>query len=123
MIVKDVGGRPKIELTEEQWETINSLCTIHCTGEEIAGVLEIDYDTLNARIKDKYTIGFSDYYKRHQGAGKASLRRMQWKAAEEGNTTMLVWLGKNVLDQTDKQHIEQHITQSPIQVIEDGKDG
>jgi hypothetical protein len=31
-----------------------------------------------------------------------SLRRMQWQAAENGNPTMLVWLGKQYLNQKDK---------------------
>ena len=28
---------------------------------------------------------------------------MQWSAAENGNSTMLVWLGKQYLNQKDKQ--------------------
>jgi len=31
-----------------------------------------------------------------------SLRRIQYSTAMEGNATMLVWLGKNWLGQTDK---------------------
>jgi hypothetical protein len=31
-----------------------------------------------------------------------SLRRKQYSTAMEGNATMLVWLGKNWLSQTDK---------------------
>ena len=27
---------------------------------------------------------------------------MQWQAAENGNPTMLIWLGKQMLDQKDK---------------------
>jgi hypothetical protein len=34
--------------------------------------------------------------------GATSLRRLQWQLAQEGNATMLVWLGKNYLSQTDK---------------------
>lgn len=108
------GGRPRIEFDKDTWKQIEGMCEIHCTGEEIAGVLDIDYDTLNARVKDKYTVGFSDYYKRHQGKGKASLRRLQWEAAETGNTTMLVWLGKNVLDQTDKQEVSATIKNTTV---------
>jgi hypothetical protein len=33
--------------------------------------------------------------------GKASLRRMQWRAAER-STAMLIWLGKQYLGQTGK---------------------
>ena len=48
---------------------------------------------------------FEALYKKHQGEGKASLRRAQWKAAQDGNPTMLVWLGKQMLGQRDKQEI------------------
>jgi hypothetical protein len=30
------------------------------------------------------------------------LRRLQWKLARAGNATMLIWLGKQWLGQTDK---------------------
>jgi hypothetical protein len=88
------------------FDTVEKLCAIQCTGEEIAGVLGIDYDTLNARIKEEYNISFSEYFKQKRQNGRASLRRLQWKKAEQGDTTMLIWLGKNYLQQTDKQEIE-----------------
>jgi hypothetical protein len=37
--------------------------------------------------------------------GRMSLRRLQWKKAQEGNTTMLIWLGKQYLGQSDKQEL------------------
>lgn len=46
--------------------------------------------------------------------GKMSLRRLQWKSAQAGDRTMLVWLGKQYLGQTDKQNVSQEVT---------GKDG
>ncbi|AGH57501.1 hypothetical protein PSYG_00040 [Psychrobacter phage pOW20-A] len=100
------GGRPIIELTEKDWNTIEKLCSLHCTGEEIAGILDIDYDTLNTRIKEKYGYGFSDYFKKKSAKGSASLRRRQYELAMDGNPTMLVWLGKQYLGQVDKQGID-----------------
>jgi len=49
-----------------------------------------------------------DYIAQKKLGGKASLRRNQWKLAQDGNATMLVWLGKNMLDQTDK--LDQNVT-------------
>lgn len=34
--------------------------------------------------------------------GKISLRRAQMKAALNGNASLLIWLGRNCLGQTDK---------------------
>lgn len=110
---------PKIkQITDEQWRMIEAACKIQCTGEEIAGMLGIDYDTLAARVQDKYSLKFSEYIKRHADGGKASLRRMQWKAAEAGNATMLVWLGKQNLGQTDKTEMRHSgDDENPITVI------
>jgi len=49
---------------------------------------------------------FCGIYKSQIEIGRSSLRRMQWKAAENGDKTMLVWLGKQYLGQRDKQETE-----------------
>ena len=95
-------ARPKIVWTEKEFKSVEYMCLIHCTGEEIAGVMQVDYDTLNRLIKDKYGMSFSDYFKSKSAQGKMSLRRLQWKSAESGNTSMLIFLGKQWLGQTDK---------------------
>jgi len=99
-------ARPKIEFTEKQYDMIDQLIKIQCTGEEIAAVLKVDYDTLGKRIKEKHEINLSEYIKNNKGAGKASLRRMLWKSAEKGNATTLKWLSANILGYTDKQAVE-----------------
>ena len=93
-------GRPKKDI---DFDMVSKLCAIQCTGEEIAAILEVDYDTLNARVKEKFKKSFSDYFKKENERGKASLRRLQWKTAESGNVTMQIWLGKQYLAQSDKQ--------------------
>ena len=93
------GGRPKKSI---DWNTVEKLCSIQCTGEEIASVIGVDYDTLQGAIKREHGMSFSDYFDLKRGSGKASLRRMQWEAAKQGNPTMLVWLGKQYLGQSDK---------------------
>lgn len=97
------GGRPKIEV---DWTKVDAMCQIQCTGEEIASVLGIDYDTLATRCKDDHGSSFSDYIGEKKQGGRASLRRKQWKLAESGNPTMLIWLGKQYLGQSDKQAID-----------------
>ena len=37
--------------------------------------------------------------------GKMRLRQMQWRAADKGNVTMLIWLGKQILGQADKSEV------------------
>ena len=87
------------------YQKLEALCKIQCTGEECASVLGIDYDTLNNRLKCDGHGGFSEYNKQYGQSGKASLRRLQWKAAEAGNVGMLIWLGKQYLGQSDNQDL------------------
>lgn len=93
------GGRPKKVI---DYALVEKLANIQCTEVEIAEILEISTRTLQ---RDKE---FCRIYKKGLESGKSSLRRLQWKAAEKGNPTMLVWLGKQYLNQKDKSEIEQH---------------
>ncbi|HUU30083.1 MAG TPA: hypothetical protein VM123_19940 [archaeon] len=96
------GGRPQSQIN---YEILEELCCIQCTGEEVASVLKIDYDTLNAVLKRDGHKSFSEYFEQKKGNGRASLRRRQWKAAMDGNTTMLIFLGKQYLNQSNKQDV------------------
>lgn len=103
-------GRPKKNLTKEQWASVDYMCMIHCTGEEIAGVLGMDYDTLNRNCKEQKGCFISEYIKEHQMGGKMSLRRAQWKAAESGNVSMQIWLGKQWLGQKEQAEVELSVS-------------
>jgi len=84
-------GRPKKELDTN---LIENLASIFCTNQEIATIVGCHPDTL--------ADNFSEYLKKGRDKGKMSLRRMQWEKAQSGNTTMLIWLGKQMLGQRDK---------------------
>lgn len=68
-------------------------------------------DTLNARIREHYGEDecFSTIYDKKRCGGKIAVRRKQFQVAESGNVSMLIWLGKQWLGQTDKQEIEQKV--------------
>lgn len=88
------GGRPKKKI---DYETVEKLASIMCTQEEIASYLDISVRTLQ---RDKE---FCRIYKRGLDKGRMSVRRHQYKLLEAGNATMGIWLGKQYLDQKDKQ--------------------
>lgn len=75
---------------------------IQCTEEEIAAVLDVSVDTLERWTKRTYKRRFAEVYAEKRQGGRASLRRNQWKLSET-NPTMAIWLGKQYLDQSDKQ--------------------
>ena len=99
---------PSKPMTDKDFEQLVGMIRIQCTRDEICNILNMSEDTLNRRIAERGIEGvqnFAALYKKHQGEGHASLRRAQWKAAQDGNPTMLVWLGKQVLGQRDKQEL------------------
>lgn len=100
-MAKNPGGRPRKEMTDEDFKKIVSMMRIQCTQDEICNIFDMTAETLNTRLEERGEQSFSTLYNKHQDEGRASLRRNQWKAAEALNPTMLIWLGKQVLGQTD----------------------
>ena len=76
---------------------VEKLAVIGCTNVEIADIFNCDESVIRKRFPDILT--------KARGNMKKRLRRLQWAAAEEGDKTMLVWLGKQMLGQTDKQDV------------------
>lgn len=72
---------------------VEKLASIGMKNTEIAEYLEIDDSTLNYNFKQFLTRG------RHNL--KSSLRQAQIRLAMSGNATMLIWLGRNYLGQSD----------------------
>lgn len=83
-------GRPKIELDEE---LLYKLATIHCTMNEMVDIMGVSKDTLKNN--------FSHIIDKGKADGKMRLRRKQVEVAMSGNHTMLIWLGKQLLSQSE----------------------
>ena len=84
-------GAPKKEVDVK---VLRNLLEIQCTIKECAHVLGVSTDTLQRNYKDVIEQG--------KTMGKVALRRAQWRnAIEKNNVTMQIWLGKNVLSQSD----------------------
>lgn len=95
-------GRPQKEINQEQFE---KMCGIQCTEEEIAGFFDCSVDTIERWCRRMYNLTFAETFKIHSADGKISLRRSQFRLAEK-SAAMAIWLGKQYLDQKDKQVIE-----------------
>jgi len=105
-------ARPRIEI---DWEQFKKLCFMQATLEEIAGWYDCSVDTIERAVKREKKMGFADYYKKESAGGKVSLRRKQHEIALSGNTTMLIWLGKQYLGQKDKTELSGD-QESPLNV-------
>ena len=79
-------------------EQVEKLASFGCTNIEIGSFFGCSPDLLEK--------SYSEFLTKGRGKGKIRLRQLQWKAAEKGSHTMLIWLGKQILGQTDKAELE-----------------
>ena len=91
-------ARPRKVINQNQFD---SLFAIQCTEEEICNVLDVSEKTLISWCNEVYGESFSKVFRQKRDLGKTSLRRNQWKLAENGNSTMQIWLGKQILKQSE----------------------
>src|ERR1051325_3843380 len=94
MSARKRGRKPvQIDLLE-----LEKLCSLHCTDEELADWFGISVRTIENRRKRPE---FAEAMQRGRSKGRVSVRRAQMKMLEAGNSTMGVWLGKQMLGQRE----------------------
>ncbi len=104
-------ARPRSEF---DWSLVESLAILEASESFVAERLlakeneEINAKSIQAKIKliqrrieERFNCSFVQYRTQKQEARKIQLRGWQWKAAEKGNPALLIWLGKNYLNQSD----------------------
>ena len=84
-------GRPRIDLN---LSLVQSLARIGCTIPEIAKIVGVSEPTIKRRARAEIEKGHDEM--------RMSLRRWQYEKAKEGSVPMLIWLGKQYLEQRDK---------------------
>lgn len=99
-------GRKKIII---DWKKVDKLLQAQCLGSGIATLLGLHPETLYSRCLTDHGISFTDYASEKKGAGKELLRMKQYEKAMGGDKTMLVWLGKQYLDQREKTDTNFHV--------------
>ena len=99
-------GRPRKEINKTEFE---KLCFLQCTRSEFCTWFDVNEDTLNRWCKENYDgRTFSAVFKEKRENGLISLRRTQFQLAEK-SPAMAIFLGKNLLGQTDKVEQTQNI--------------
>ena len=98
------SGRPRKEIDKRDFE---KLCMLQCTRAEICAWFNVSEPTLIDWCKRTYDgQDFLTVFNQKREGGKISLRRMQWQLAGK-SPAMAIFLGKNMLGQTDK--VEQTV--------------
>ena len=110
-------ARPRKELediTVDGWQLLESLIIWSAHAEYIADQLGVSEDTLSRRIKEKHGVSFAEYRNKQKEKIRINLAKKQYDVAMSGNPTLLIWLGKNELGQSDKN--ETALTVSEINI-------
>jgi len=112
------------------WNLVESLAKLEATetfvaerllaanNEEInASSIVAKVKTLQRRIRERFDCSYVQYREKNKEYRRIMLRGWQWKAAEQLNPTILIWLGKQYLGQTDKQQVELTKEDSKLEIV------
>lgn len=88
------------------------LCGCFATRDEVCATFGVSPKTLNRLINEHLhdeiapdsdePVSFQDAFQTYSAAARGSLRSKQFELAMNGDKTMLIFLGKNYLGQTDR---------------------
>ena len=107
-------ARPKKNI---DWKEVDKYLIAGATGTEVAAMLGIHAHTLYKRCEEDHKISFSDYLQQKREKGNTMLKKKQFDQAMEGDRGMLIWLGKNRLDQSDKKEVKHDGKETIIQLV------
>lgn len=96
------GGRKHKEV---DWAVVDQMLEAGCTGIEIAPIFGIHYETLYDRALRDKGVMWTEYTQQMSSKGEGNIKLTQYLKATgqctKGDTTLLVWLGKNRLKQRE----------------------
>ena len=116
-----LGGRPAKQIDFDQFDR---MCGMQMSLRDIATVFGVSVDTIERAVKREKKMGFAEYFASKGAIGRMSLRSRQWEVAlgrqavyddrgnrvqseRDPNITMLIWLGKNELNQAEKMQTHE----------------
>ncbi len=88
------------------WKKVDHLLMSGCPGTEIAPHFDMNHHTFYDRVVKQYNMTFTEYCSLKRAQGDGLLRSRQFRKALEGDNTMLIWLGKQRLNQRETQSEE-----------------
>lgn len=96
--------RPEKEI---DWKKVDDLMIAGCMGTEIAPYFDMHPKTFYGKVEDKYKMTFTEYSQEKKAKGESLLRAQQYAKAlgltDKGDNTLLIWLGKQRLNQRDNK--------------------
>ena len=96
-------GRPPIEWSEAKVQLFDELMGIpFVTEEAVADIMKVSISSLVRWLKKTRGVTFDELKKQKHEGLRLKLAGKQYELAMKGNPSMLIWLGKQWLGQSDK---------------------
>jgi len=103
-------ARPR---TSIDWKIVSENLRADCSTVGIASIFGIGADTLYTRCVEDNGIPWTEYAQKERASGEDLLRMVQYQQALGGSVPLLIWLGKQRLNQSEKQKTELQV--SPVE--------
>jgi len=98
-IQRQNGGRKPKPIN---WDDVDKFLVSGANGVQIAAYVGVCQDTLYIRCKEDKGVDFSVYLAEKRQKGNSLLLGKQYQVAMSGNVSMLIWLGKQRLEQSEQ---------------------
>jgi len=103
-----MAGRKKLKIN---WDKVDKALEAGANGVQCAAMLGVHPDTLYNKCKEVYKVDFSAYQQAKRERGNEKLLNAQYELAiKENDKTMLIWLGKQRLNQAEKREVKNDTT-------------
>lgn len=98
---KAIKRPPCRPLLDVDWKVVDEYLETGCPGTKIADAIGISADTLYDRCEKEKGVTFTVYSQQKRTKGDALLHKLQFDKAKEGDTSLLIFLGKVRLEQRE----------------------
>ncbi len=88
-------------LKEIDWDLVDSLLEAGCEGTQIAPYFNMHPHTLYLRVEQQYGVTFTEYQSYKRSLGDSFIVKKQYDKALSGDNTMLIYVGKTRLKQSE----------------------
>lgn len=99
-------GRPEKEL---DWYLLDSILQFGAKLIDCSEICKMSEDSIQRKIKEAHGCTFSEYREKKLSNTRVKLLKKQIEVALSGNVPMLIWTGKQLLGQFDKQEVTADI--------------
>lgn len=83
------------------WKKVDHLLMAGCKGTEICPHFDMHPNTFYSKVEEQYKVSFTEYSRIKREQGDSLLRVKQYEKALEKDNTMMIWLGKQRLEQRE----------------------